>query len=163
MVYKWFEVKDGLGFVYSYKDLLELKWVGDNKMELFRSTWELIVNGLEEKLSETHLRDILRDKLADSNVLKADIAHFDRQGKAHQDKTLAFLIGCIDRHIDLQQTERNKVARLASIQKEMKKHRAVPAQPKNDKGKGKGKGKGKQKGNIPRAPSPYKGLSLIHI
>mgnify|MGYP005743335039 FL=1 len=25
MVYKWFEVKDGMGFVYSYKDLIELK------------------------------------------------------------------------------------------------------------------------------------------
>ena len=39
----------------------------------------------------------------------------------------------------------------------MKKHRAVPAPPKNDKGKGKGKGKGKQKGDRSRTPSPHKG------
>ena len=67
-------------------------------MEEWLRHWDHMVSNLEEPLSEKTLRDIMVPHLKSSEVLKEDMAHFERVGKLGVDHNYQFLRSCIERY-----------------------------------------------------------------
>ena len=62
MSVEYFRVNSYMGVVYSYDNLNELQWFGDNRLTDFLEEWDNIIENLEIALSEEAKRDLLFKK-----------------------------------------------------------------------------------------------------
>ena len=148
----YFRTDDHMATIYGYNDLHNITWFGDDKIGEFEYYFDYVVDNLEDRaaITDNMLRDVLKDKIANSVVLQHDFAHFKRVGRQHADHSYEFLRAMMTRYQTVQHQERmldNKNNEL----RRMGKGKGQPAAPGIDGGKKGGKGKegkkGKEKGS----------------
>ena len=70
MSVEYFRVNSYMGVVYSYDNLNELQWFGDNRLTDFLEEWDNIIENLEIALSDEAKRDLLYKKVRIQSFLR---------------------------------------------------------------------------------------------
>ena len=88
-----------MGVVYSYDNLNEIQWFGDNLLTDFLEEWDNIIENLEIELTDEAKRDLLYKKMKNSKLFAADLKAFLRErskslekGLDTEDYSLRFLL-----------------------------------------------------------------------
>jgi hypothetical protein len=113
MIYEWFRNdEDSLSVVHSFKDLNDLKWMGDDQMDRFNNLWDTVVHNFEghEDVPAKVIRDMFHERWSQSKVLKGDVEYYERLATDHDDRSLAFMKSSIERYLRRQRTRRNREA-----------------------------------------------------
>ena len=83
-----YKTSDRLGRFYGIYDLAQIHWLGDNKIEQFRSTWDHYVGNLRTTANKAEeWEEVLLKQLEKSTALQADIAYYRRIHQNHKDKS----------------------------------------------------------------------------
>ena len=115
MIVDYFHTADVHTMMYSYENLHELKWKGDNKVPEFMDAWVEIVDNLVVELTDENLRDMLHKKMieGETKLFTLDLHLFQRQKdlsietKVQQpDYTLDYLWRTMNRHIAREKEEK---------------------------------------------------------
>ena len=137
-----FKTSSKLGHYYSIIDLQAVKWMGDERMEEFRSLWDHYVDHLQKTdVLQDEIEYIFLAQIEQSTEMAHDIAHYHRVHDSHPHKSYAYLYDTLNRHLALKQLERNRVSQV-NMRDHMAKGTklldpyAAPAE-ETDKGKGK--------------------------
>ena len=106
LVIEYFRTSNSLSVVYSYQNMHELQWFGDNKIPELQLEWERVSDNLETPLTMLAKRDLLFQKMENSKIFDVDLAHYRREkGKSLQakvdtdDYSFKYLWGCMNRII----------------------------------------------------------------
>ena len=90
-----------------------MKWLGDARMQDFLDQWDHVTENMEEQLTDKARRGMFYRKIKDSQALKEDLAHFNRN-RHGPDYTYQFLRDAVTRYIDIAHQEKQLAARKAS-------------------------------------------------
>ena len=144
MIYDWNRVSEEAGALYDLTDLLKKCWLGDNKikMEQFRANWENVLCGCGAVIEEKARNALLLEQLQKSQVLKQEIAHYDRLPEGDPEKSHKFLMDRFRRYIAPRRLQWKRNATSGANGSRGLEHPAAPAKGKC-KGEGKGNGQGK--------------------
>ena len=85
---------------------MNFHWMGDDKIEAYLAQWRHITSNLEEDIPEKAQQSCLETHMAQSEVLKEDLAHYNRYGTRGADHTYDFLLGSMERYIERQHRDR---------------------------------------------------------
>ena len=142
------------------EDLLAVK-LKNNQLEKFLTTWDSVVAGLKDAVSETVLLPIFLRQIRQAPQLREDLAYYDRLPIGHEDKTYMFLITSVRRYVSRQRAKATREATHQSLAGEAADPKAAAPAPKpKAKGKAKSKAKAKAKssggGDAPAAKAKAK-------
>jgi len=161
LILEWFRNdEDHLGVVYSFNDLNEIQWLGDDRMDEFVYNWDSIQTNFEgwDSMPAKVFRDMFHKRWETSKVLKGDVEYYNRLDNNHPDRSMDFMRGSIERYMRRVRTQKNRDAQLKAYTKgvptQSPEAAAATTQP-----KAKGKAKGKQTPKPPpkaRSPSADK-------
>ena len=168
MVIEYYKSTHVMNIMYSYQNIYELKWFGDERIQDFMTEWNRIVDNLDVPLKKNpDWRDLLYQKMVagGTKIFALDLVHFKRQ-KAISDKkkeiqedySFEFLWGIMEAHLAEIKEEKVIQARRLSVKNvggRRDRNRNEPAAPAPEQPKPKAKGKPKEKEK--RARSEGKG------
>ena len=49
LIYRYFEINEEAGVIYSITDLMAVRWLGDEKIETFLNSWIAVLSGMREE------------------------------------------------------------------------------------------------------------------
>ena len=85
LVHQHFQVDEKLGALYSIRDVMNVKWLGDGRLEEFLDNWEYVIQGLQEPIPISILEPLFLERARLSAILKDEIGHYDRIAQSNQD------------------------------------------------------------------------------
>ena len=144
VVKEHFKLDEAAGALYDIADLINVKWQGDNRMELFLSNWESVLCGIKTEPDAATKETLFYEQVRNSSALKYDLVLYEHAEPGHADKSYDFLHKAIRRYLESQQRRANRKQIADALSKQGGSVVALPAQ----KGKG---GKGSGKGGSARA------------
>ena len=156
MVVDHFKMNASLKVFYTFQDLLEHKWLGDDKLEQYYRGYLNILANTKDKLAEAHLREILLRALKQSKKLSLQIQMWEDLDVDNPRRTHQGLLNIITKRLSDDQMEPNHRRGRPAAQTT-----AAPA-PKGEakakpKAKSEGKGSGNGGGNAARGGKGQKG------
>ena len=154
-IYDHFRINANRKGLITLDEITALKWQGDHKIHDFMRAWLHYSAELEIKFNDDQLRDMLFDKLKASKKLEPDIAYFQRLEEGNPQKTLHFLLHCIERLQEREQEDKNRRDRKAVTDKFNNSDGTALAA----EGKGKGKGGKGKKRTTSRGPGDATGAA----
>ena len=108
-----FKTSSKLGHYYGIIDLQSVKWMGDDRMEEFRSLWDHYIDHLQKTdVLQDEIEYIFLSQIEQSAEMAHDIAHYHRVHDTHPHKSYAYLYDTLNRHLALKQFERNRVSQV---------------------------------------------------
>jgi hypothetical protein len=165
LVHDHHKLDDERGAMYDYADLQAIKFKGDNNLERFMNTWEMVLQGMTEPPPPRFIELTFYDQLKTSKALETEIGTYERASKPSYYRSYEFLVESVRRYLARKRQDKHRKAIVGALShassaaaattSTTKKSKAknsttqpsVPA----EKGRGKGKGKGRGK-NPPRPP-----------
>ncbi len=91
---------------YNLKDLMAVRWQGDENMTRFLEKWDTVTEGMgADAINEKTLRDLFLEQLRVSKALQEDVAHYLRLSPSDPNKTLDFLRECVERSIKMMENK----------------------------------------------------------
>ena len=88
-------------------DLTKVAWTKDSGMADFLDRWEKVVNRLQFRPTDEHLRDVLLIQLRKSAALKHQLEQWDQMEDEDASKTYEWLISQVQREIDQRRMRTN--------------------------------------------------------
>ena len=107
LIYKYFAVSGTYENMLQMSDLMKVEWTKDAEMADFLERWEKVVNRLQFRPSDEHLRDVLLMQLRKSAALKHQIEQWDQMEDEDANKTYQWLLSQVARKIDQQRMRTN--------------------------------------------------------
>eukprot|EP00972_Heterocapsa_arctica_P017092 2527095-Heterocapsa_arctica.AAC.1 len=104
-----------MDFSYGIADLTEIKWHGDHAIPSFLYLWRQIVTRVKVQLPTEMLMETLHGKMEGSELMEADLAHFNRQDEGHPDRSYEYLLKIMDKNVGIQQQTANREANTKAI------------------------------------------------
>ena len=144
MVKEHIKLDEAAGALYDIADLINVKWQGDNRLELVLSNWESVLCGIKTEPDDATKETLFYEQVRNSSALKYDLVLYEHAEPGHADKSYDFLRKAIRRYLESRQRRANRKQIADALSKQGGSVVALPAQ----KGKG---GKGSGKGGSARA------------
>jgi len=110
MVRDYHKYDEEIGALYDYQDLLSVRLKNDSQLESFMNSWDSVLAGMRVTPAEELLEVLFLAQLRHSQVLKEEIAHYDRSKKGSESRTYAFLLESVRRYLERQRLLRNRTA-----------------------------------------------------
>jgi len=155
MMLDYFKTNRSLQEQYTWEDIEQIKWLGDDKLDIFYNQWRLVINSVAVIVDQRTLIAAFLSRIRPAKKLAADVYEFDRYRDDDPQRMLKWLTESVERVIARE--------RMLKAREEQKRLLAKPGAALNDaapgeakgkgKGKGTGKGKGGGKGKISRSPT----------
>ncbi len=113
MIVDSFRSASNTDLVYTIKHLYDLPYPGDGDLVTFKSQWNEVLECMRpgDVPNNIALRDILYDKIKNSELMAFDIHYYDSKQESHEDKTYQYLIGMMSKHIRMKREEKNREAK----------------------------------------------------
>jgi hypothetical protein len=124
----------------------------------FKSDWENILDNMDPNvdIGDEALKNILYDQMKQPKAFDSEVKHYLR---TPADRTYRFLIGAIDRYLDIDKMERNRKAQLQGQERERDQKQALGAvAPASDSRSGGGYPAGTPPAPATRSPPPCIGF-----
>ena len=115
VIIKYYATNRACEFLYNINDLAQAR-VRDGNLEGFISTWNLVLQGMREKPSESQLEYMFYDAIKDHKDVKEDIAHYDRlEEGSGGDRSYQFLRDSVNRALRIQRMRGNRKAQSQAL------------------------------------------------
>ena len=128
MIVDHFKLNDSMAMVYSITDITAIKWRGDapEQVSQFKSDWENILDNMDPNIDigDEALKNILYEQIKQSKALDSEVKHYLR---TPADRTYRFLIGAIDRFLELDRMDRNRKAQVLGQERDKDNKQALGA------------------------------------
>ena len=154
VIFDYLSVSEQRRKVFGLKDLEGISYSGDSvsDMELFLNRWTEVLSAMEEKPSESQLRDIFLDQVRKSRTeLSPFVRDYENADDGSSTKTYAFLMAGLEKRIRVKREAANRKSLADSISGRTPNPTPTPVAPGAEKGGKKGEGKGGRKGD-PKSP-----------
>ena len=103
------EIDEDSGFIYDLDDIDKIAPVSnDSELPKTFHRWNHVISGLQVPQPESNLQKWLYDRLRHAPRLAEDIAHYNRCGKNHPDRSYQFLWSCFRRVVESMEREHNR-------------------------------------------------------
>ena len=89
-------------------------------MAAFLYQWLNIAENLVDQLPDATMAGLLLERIKHSIELKSDIDQYHRYGPSHRDHTYQFLIGAIQRRVNLARKDANRDREMEAIERSVK-------------------------------------------
>jgi hypothetical protein len=116
MVYRHFEINEEAGVIYSITDLMAVRWLGDDRIESFLNSWISVLSGMREEPPVTVKEELFLEQLRKSQVMREEVAYYDRVEKGHPDKTYDFLVKSIRKLLERRRHRQNRQDMVKALQ-----------------------------------------------
>ena len=108
LIYRYFEINEEAGVIYSITDLMAVRWLGDEKIETFLNSWIAVLSGMREEPPLRVKEELFLEQMRKSQVLREEVAHYDRVEKGDPDKTYDFLVKSIRKFLERKRHRQNR-------------------------------------------------------
>eukprot|EP00971_Amphidinium_carterae_P059633 1179298-Amphidinium_carterae.1 len=104
--------------VYSVSDFMQCSLMGqtEDALERFCEMWIWIETGLVEPVAENIRESLLWTQLKGSALMQAEINRYRLAARGHPDHSYGFLLGALQRHVQLYRQEKNREDFLKGLQ-----------------------------------------------
>ena len=119
IIFEHYELDQSQGFTFSFTDLLAVNLKNDKQiltLQRFHQDWNATLMSLDEPVGEKILRGLYFRQIEQCEFLVAEVAHYNRQSEGHQDKTYAYLHGCVKAFLEREKRKSNRARIEASLQ-----------------------------------------------
>jgi hypothetical protein len=99
LVHDHHKLDDERGAMYDYADLQAIKFKGDNNLERFMNTWEMVLQGMTEPPPPRFIEITFFDQLKGSKALETEIGIYERASKPSYYRSYEFLVESVRRFI----------------------------------------------------------------
>jgi hypothetical protein len=110
MVHDYHKYDEEIGALYDYQDLLSVRLKNDSCLESFMNSWDSVLAGMRVTPAEELLEVLFLAQLRHSQMLKEELAHYDRSKKGSEARTYAFLMESVRRYLERQRLLSNRKA-----------------------------------------------------
>ncbi|MCP4243100.1 MAG: hypothetical protein GY772_21310, partial [bacterium] len=108
IVYRHYDINEDAGVVYDFTDLLSVKCLGDDSMQLFLDQWTMVLSSLREQPTVETREYLFAQQLRQSTVLRDQMYYYDCIGKKHDDHCYEFLLKQVRVFIERKRHMRNR-------------------------------------------------------
>ncbi len=91
VIYHHYSMDKYLEQVYSYVDLVAVRFHGDAQLESFLNKWRDVANNMVETPSEMFLTQLFLEQIKQSTALQNEVTMYHQAGQGHPDRTYCFL------------------------------------------------------------------------
>ena len=113
MIVDHFKLNDSMSMGYSIIDIAAIAWKGDSPEQVsqLKSGWENILDNMDPNIDirDDALKNILYDQMKESQAFDSEVKDYLR---TPADRAYRFLIGAIDRYLEIDRMERSQKAQL---------------------------------------------------
>jgi hypothetical protein len=109
MISDYYKLDDNKDLEYTMADLQRVKFKDDRTMEAFWNSWNKCLNRVNKDcVQEAFIERMFFDQIKKSQVLKEDIAHYNRQEVGHEHKNRTYLNRCVVRYLERIRKDANR-------------------------------------------------------
>ena len=134
MVYDYMKVSEQAGALFDISDLMAVRLIGD-KLESFLHNWESTLTGMKNAPDPETKEVLFLKQLQRADIMKAEVAHYERHEIGHPDHSYAFLLAALKRKIQKKRQDDNRKV-IEAAHGGGKPALAAKGKGKGDKGKG---------------------------
>eukprot|EP00971_Amphidinium_carterae_P299247 5945300-Amphidinium_carterae.2 len=117
-IFEYYGTDADMNGVYSVSDFMQctLGGTGEDSLERFYEMWVWIETGLSEPVAENIRESLLWTQLRGSVLMQAEINRYRLAPRGHPDHSYEFLLGALQRHVQLYRQEKNREDFLRGLQ-----------------------------------------------
>ena len=108
MLYQEYNMEVERGELHDITDLGALKCEGDSKLRAYKSTWDYILQSMDETPSDKNLRVIFFKQIKNVSCLAQEIAEYKKADEGEYKHSYAYLEAVVNKHLTLTRKEENR-------------------------------------------------------
>ena len=110
LIYNYFKTNHDPNVYHTIVDLSKVTFRGDGRLTEFYDQWLAILAGMQDHPPDTAMEELFVDKLRSSQVLREEIAHYDRTPVGQADHSYQFMLRAVRSYLSLKRVRENKAA-----------------------------------------------------
>ena len=109
LISDYYRLDDDKDMEFTMTDLAAVKFRDDKSLEAFWNSWNKVLTRVNTScVQESFIERMFFDQLKKSNVLREDIAHYNRQETGHEHKNRDYLNRSVTRYLDRVRKDANR-------------------------------------------------------